>query len=155
MRSHVISKTATLALTSLGLLLALPAFAAGGGNSGYVSDAPVPWHMETNEAGDNVIALIDHAKERLDLQTVAVTGPENKLGIKVGLSVPYQSLIYWADGTTWVYGLTEEGDYSRMEIVVDYIKDDWVALKKGPAPGTMIVTIGAAELFGAETGTGH
>jgi hypothetical protein len=174
--------------TFLGLVasLVLPAqvFAAGG-SSGYVSDAPIPWHMTKDDEGRNVIELIPHAVTRLDLQIVAVqtweppiqttpaqaaettggdavqlaataeaAGPD-PMTVQPRFAVPYQALIYWADGTTWVYGEVSELHYARLPVEVDRIEGDLVLFAKGPAQGTRIVSVGAAELFGAETGTGH
>jgi hypothetical protein len=37
-------------------------------------------------------------------------------------------------------------------VVLRYVRDGEAVLASGPKPGTRIVTNGAAELFGAETG---
>ncbi len=139
----------------IALVMPSAALAAGGGSSGYISDAPIPWHMHETADGQNAIELIDHAKQRIGLETATVLGPQGSPGTAVDLSIPYQSLIYWADGTTWVYAVNGDGYYVRMPVEVDFIEDDYVALTSGPGIGTTIVTFGAAELFGAETGTGH
>ncbi len=137
------------------VILPSVAISAGGGSSGYISDAPIPWHYHDSLDGRHVIELIDRAKERIGLDLTTVQGAQNGAGIPAKLTIPYQSLIYWADGTTWVYGVLENGYYTRMPVAVDYIEGDWVALKDGPSIGTEIVAFGAAELFGVDTGTGH
>jgi hypothetical protein len=44
--------------------------------------------------------------------------------------------------------------YVREPITVDYIEGDMVVLVDGPAAGTEVVTVGVAELYGADTGIG-
>ncbi|MDW4547894.1 hypothetical protein R5H32_00870 [Defluviimonas sp. D31] len=170
---------------AFGLTCPAPLLAAGGGGGGYVSDAPIPWHMTVDDEGRNVIELIPNAVTRLGLEMAEVSEwmpPEPpaeelvvssveelqpvaasedpteivKVPVQPQLTVPYGSLIYWADGTTWVYGENEiERHYVRLPVRVDRIEDQTVYLKSGPPVGTVIVSVGAAELFGAETGTGH
>jgi hypothetical protein len=43
----------------------------------------------------------------------------------------------------------------RAEVTVVEIADDKASLSAGPPPGTAVVTVGAAELFGVETGLGQ
>ena len=40
----------------------------------------------------------------------------------------------------------------RQKIKVDHIDGDKAILAQGPAAGTKVVTVGAAELFGSEEG---
>jgi hypothetical protein len=70
------------------------------------------------------------------------------------LVVPYSSLIYDIYGDTWVYVNPEPLHYLRVPVMVDYIQGDKVVLVEGPAAGTQVVTIGVAELHGADTGVG-
>lgn len=93
------------------------------------------------------ITVTERGAERLGLETVAVEpGPS-------GLVAPYSSLLYDASGQTWVYTNPETLVYIREEVTVDRIEGDLVHLTDGPEPGTSIVTVGAAELFGAELDT--
>lgn len=66
--------------------------------------------------------------------------------------VPYSAVLYDVSGNTWVYTNPEPLVFVREPIVVDYIEGDLVVLLEGPSLGTPVVTVGAAELFGAETG---
>lgn len=70
------------------------------------------------------------------------------------LVVPYSSLIYDIYGDTWVYINTENLQFLRVPVVVDYIEGDKVVLLDGPAAGTAVVTVGVAELHGTDTGVG-
>jgi hypothetical protein len=64
--------------------------------------------------------------------------------------VPYAALIYDQQGVVWVYTNPSPLTFQRVEVVVDRIVDDLAMLKDGPAPGTLVVTIGATEVYGAE-----
>lgn len=66
--------------------------------------------------------------------------------------VPYSAVIYGVDGETWVYLNPEPLVFVRQAIVIDYIDGDQVYLVEGPDVGSSVVTMGVAELFGAETG---
>lgn len=66
--------------------------------------------------------------------------------------VPYAAVLYGVHGETWVYTNPEPLVFVRSPITIDYIEGDLAILSEGPEVGTAIVTIGAAELFGTETG---
>ena len=70
-------------------------------------------------------------------------------------TVPYASLIYDPHGDTWVYVSPEDRTFIRTHITVDYIEGDTVVLKEGPTTGSKVVTVGAAEVYGAEFEVGH
>jgi hypothetical protein len=95
------------------------------------------------------ITLTEKAAERLGVTTGAVETVEGKL------QVPYSSLIYDASGGTWVYTNPEPLVFIREPVAVERIEAPTVKLASGPQPGTKIVTVGAAELLGAELDTAH
>ena len=64
-------------------------------------------------------------------------------------------MLYDAKGGTWVYVAREPLSYVRERITVDDIEDDRAVLTGGPAAGTAVVSVGAAELYGTEFGVGH
>lgn len=68
--------------------------------------------------------------------------------------VPYAAVIYDAQGATWVYMNPNPLTFVRHAIHIDYIEGDLAVLSDGPASGTAVVIVGAAELFGTETGIG-
>jgi hypothetical protein len=77
--------------------------------------------------------------------SLSVQGPLRKV-------VPYAAVLYGVNGETWVYSNPEPLVFVRQPIVVDYIEGDLAILSEGPETGTEVVTVGAAELFGTETG---
>ena len=66
--------------------------------------------------------------------------------------VPYASVMYDLQGNTWTYTNPEPLVYVRHPITVEYIDGDLAVLLDGPPAGTAVVTVGAAELFGVESG---
>ncbi len=66
--------------------------------------------------------------------------------------VPYSSVLYDVRGNTWVYINPKPLVFVRHAITVDFIEGDNAVLTDGPAIGTLVVSVGAPELFGAETG---
>jgi biotin carboxyl carrier protein len=68
--------------------------------------------------------------------------------------VPYAAVIYDLHGDTWAYTNPQPLTYIREHIGVEYIDGDLAVLSQGPIPGTQVVTVGAAELFGTEFGIG-
>ncbi|MBY0513497.1 MAG: hypothetical protein K2P78_06255, partial [Gemmataceae bacterium] len=61
-------------------------------------------------------------------------------------------VVYDVHGGGWVYERTAARTYARRRVIVSSVAGDAAVLAAGPPPGTPVVTAGAAELFGAETG---
>jgi hypothetical protein len=109
--------------------------------------------FDDSEEGDAAVYyVVDNADNRLTLgQRVFIelvlsgSGTPRKV-------IPYAAVIYDPHGATWVYTNPEPLVFVRHPIVVDYIDDDEAILSDGPSAGIAVVTVGAAELFGAETG---
>ncbi len=66
--------------------------------------------------------------------------------------VPYSALIYDPSGHTYVFTNTGPLTYVEIPIIVDQITGNSAYLVKGPKPGAAVVTVGAEELFGVQTG---
>lgn len=100
----------------------------------------------------NRLTLTEKAVERLDIQTDSVR--EELLNGEQRLVIPYGAVLYDLNGGTWAYTSSEPRVYVRQPITIETIDGDMVVLTNGPAPGTAVVTVGAAELYGADTGIG-
>ena len=62
--------------------------------------------------------------------------------------------MYDIDGGTWVYVQKAPYTYVRQRVEVRYVENGRAILRRGPAPGTKVVTDGAEEVFGTEFGYG-
>lgn len=130
-----------------------------------------PAHVERIDGTDlSRVILTAKAAERLNITTapvqeVAVTRSGGGGGSvrEVHLTqagalrkiVPYAAVLYDAHGDTWVYTSPAPLVFVRHRISVEYIAGDRTVLADGPAIGTAVVTVGAAELFGTEFEIGH
>jgi hypothetical protein len=84
--------------------------------------------------------------ERLRLETAPVGGTAG------GLTIPYAAVVYDAEGGTWAFVEVDDRVYQRQAITITSVDGDLVVLSDGPAPGTAVVTVAAAELVGVEAG---
>lgn len=83
-------------------------------------------------------------------QRVGVTLPLR--GEQESSTVPWSAVVHDIQGSTWVYESTTPKSFVRRRVQVRLVLDGVAVLASGPAPGTQIVTEGAAELFGTEVG---
>jgi hypothetical protein len=104
-----------------------------------------PYQLEPVEGSDlNRVHLSADIAEKIDLQTDEVRA--NGLGTVI----PHLALIYSPDGEAFVYTRPEPLTYVRAPIEIDRVMEDRVLLSDGPPPGTVVVTVGAAELLATE-----
>ncbi|MDB4879966.1 MAG: secretion protein HlyD family protein, partial [Gemmatimonadetes bacterium] len=75
-------------------------------------------------------------------------------GAARALVVPLAALVRDMSGGTWVYERTTPVTFVRRRVEVSRVVGGRAVLAMGPAPGTLVVTAGAAELFGTEFGAG-
>ncbi len=101
------------------------------------------------------VTLTAKAMERIDLKTDLVREQPVSRSASARKVVPYSSLIYDAHGQTWVYTSPEPGTFIRHKVDVDYIEGDLVVLDAGPPTGTVVASVGVAELYGAEFHVGQ
>jgi hypothetical protein len=115
--------------------------------------------VETETATGYEPAKIAEVKGNPDVKQVTFTAEgAQRTGLKTAAVrrdgrhevVPYESLIYDAEGKTYVYTSPKPLTYLRVPVQVDRIDGDHVVLNKGPAPRTAVVTVGAAEVYGTE-----
>ena len=131
--------------------LAIAALALGACNSGSTTSekkVEAITIQEDETTGLKTLTLSDKAAERLGVETAAVAGTGSQM------TIPYAAVLYDASGKTWTYVNDSPLTYKRAEITVDAIDGDTARLSAGPPSGTMVVTTGAAELYGAEIGVG-
>jgi hypothetical protein len=68
------------------------------------------------------------------------------------VTVPYSSIIYDPSGKAYVFTKIRPLTYVEVPIAVDHISGDSAYLKTGPRPGARVVSVGAEELYGVQTG---
>lgn len=73
-------------------------------------------------------------------------------GDEESLAVPRSALIRDALGGTWVYEEIAANTYTRRRVSVDRVVGDIAALTGGLKPDAKVVSVAAAELYGAEFG---
>uniref|UniRef100_UPI00345BE727 efflux RND transporter periplasmic adaptor subunit n=1 Tax=uncultured Sphingomonas sp. TaxID=158754 RepID=UPI00345BE727 len=86
-------------------------------------------------------------------QRVAVDLPLG--GQARGLSVPSSAIVRDINGGEWVYRKTAPDTFVRQRIEVASEADGRALLARGLEAGALVVTAGAAELFGTEFGAAH
>jgi hypothetical protein len=131
------------------LVISLPACAQTAALAPVAAVGNQPATVEKNAStGIAKLTVTDRALERLDLQTEIV-----KPSAGTVIVLPYSALLYDANGKTWVYTSPSPQVFERQEVTVARVEGGVVIATAGPPAGTTIVTVGAAELFGAEFGT--
>ncbi len=131
------------------ILVALPLVACSQKSADLSTEKPA--YLEDISGSDlKRVVLTEKAAERLDIQVAPVR--EEQVEGTQRLVVPYAALIYGLNGETWAYTMPEPLTFVREAITIDYIEGDMAILLAGPAIGTEVVTVGVAELYGAETG---
>jgi hypothetical protein len=115
--------------------------------------------VETETATGYEPATVESVKGRDDLKRVTVTAEgARRIDLKTAevelldgrSAVPYAALIYDPEGDTYVYTSSAPLSFLRQEVEVKRIDGDRVLLSAGPPVGTTVVTVGAAEVHGAE-----
>ena len=115
--------------------------------------------VETETAAGYEPAMLESVKGRDDLKRVTLTAEGAKrIGLKtakVGRSeghkvVPYAALIYDPEGDVYVYTSSGPLSFLREEVEVRRVDGNRALLSTGPPAGTTVVTVGAAEVYGAE-----
>ena len=133
------------------------------------SSKSAPAQVERIEGTDlKRVTLTEKAAERLGIKTapvheMPVAQPRLVRAVRMAPSgadagvvkvVPYAAVLYDAGGNTWAYTTPQPLTFVRQAIHIDYIEGDLAVLSDGPPSDTEVVIVGAAELFGAETGIG-
>lgn len=92
----------------------------------------------------------------------AMLRPGQKVGATLNLRgegeeslvLPWSAVVHDINGGAWVYENVAPHVYARRRVEIKHIAGDVAVLARGPASGTKVVSVGAAELFGTEFGIG-
>lgn len=135
-------------LSVAGLVIGAAAILAG---CATAAPAEAPPALIKPVAGSQIpqLQLTERAVQRLGIvtqpvrQTTTASQPAHEV-------IPYAAVVYDTDGSTWTYVNTAARTYERKPVTVTEIDGEIAQLSAGPAAGTPVVTVGAAELLGTE-----
>ncbi len=141
-----------------GVVAAVVLLLAGIGVAGCKSSSPTEAEADgaatvtevPGQEGIHRVELTADGAERIGLETATVRGPA-RAG-QPGLSVPLSAVLYDRDGATWVFVSTGKLAFQRAPVSIRAVTGDQALLASGPAVGSAVATLGAAELLGAEEG---
>ena len=66
--------------------------------------------------------------------------------------IPYSAVIYDPSGKTYAFTNTAPLTFVEVPITVDHISGNSAYLTTGPKAGAKVVSVGAEELYGVQTG---
>jgi hypothetical protein len=127
-------------------LVAMAALSGCAGTEAATTESPAAVVAAIENSDVKKVTFTKEAVEAVGVATSAVTkdGPHGEL------TMPYDAVIYYLDGTTWAYTVTGEREYTRVPVTVTSIAGEQATLRAGPAAGTQVVVVGAPEVLGAE-----
>jgi len=136
-------------LSVAGLVIGAAAILAG---CAAATPAETPPALIKPVAGSQIpqLQLTERAIQRLGIVTQPVRQMTTTAGQPAHEVIPYPAVVYDHDGSTWTYVNTAARTYEREPITVTDIAGQVALLSAGPAAGTPVVTVGAAELLGTE-----
>jgi hypothetical protein len=125
------------------LMVTVLGLAACGPKTTITTEKINPSTLEDIEGSElKRVILTEKAAERIGVQTVPVSG----------MVVPYSALIYDIEGNTWIYTSPSPLTFVRESVVIARIEGDQAFLSYALESDAPIVTVGVAEIYGAETG---
>lgn len=96
------------------------------------------------------VVLTRTGAERIGVRTAVVRAATTPGGSNA--IIPYSALVYAPDGSTYAFMSRSALIFTEVAVDVDHIDGSDVYLLKGPKPGSRVVTVGAEELLGVQTG---
>jgi hypothetical protein len=104
-----------------------------------------------NSAGK--IVLTAQGAQRIGLQTAtAQSVPTTPPAATATSIIPFSSVVYAPSGQAYAFTRISPLTFTEVPLTIDHISGDSVYLLKGPRAGSQVVTVGAEELFGVQTG---
>jgi hypothetical protein len=95
------------------------------------------------------VTLTEPAARRLGIETAPIAEAGDLM------LVPSAAVMVDAEGVFWVYTNPEPLVFVRHEISIEREEGDRTFVSAGPRVGTLVVTVGVPELYGAESEIGH
>jgi predicted small secreted protein len=130
-------------------LLAVPLLLAACGGTANDGAGADPAAVEQVKGTDITrVKLTAEAARLLGVRTERVRSE----GARSRMVIPYDAVLYDADGGTWTYTSPNPLVYQRADIAIARIDGVSAILTRGPPAGTQVVTAGAPEIWGVEYG---
>ena len=107
-------------------------------------DAPAEVTAIPGEQDLAEVTLTEEAARNLGIRTEPVRK------VPEGLAVPSSAVQYLPEGDAFVYTSPERFAYLRVGVVVLRDSGPTTTLSEGPEPGTRVVSVGAAQIYGTE-----
>jgi len=147
------------------VVIALVMFAAvligGCGGSSNPAIAPSERVVPVPGSPGGKIILTSVGAQRIGIQTARVgrapsppaPKPKGKPEPSVlSAVVPVAAVVYDPSGNTYVFTSPGALQFTEVPVTVDHVSGASAYLLRGPRPGSTVVTVGAEELFGVQTG---
>ncbi len=136
----------------IGLVAAAALVLTGCGVTEATADQPPAVVQPVQGSQIPQVRLTDQAMHRIGIATQAVRVATVTIAGRRGpyKVIPYSAVIYDNNGSTWSYVNTAARTFMRERITVRVIRGATAIVSQGPAPGAMVVTVGAPELLGTE-----
>lgn len=144
-----------IALRPLPLALLASAACAGVAGCGGSTPQRVPVSARIEPAAGSSsgrIVLSRLGAQRIGLHTVrahAAPTPQRLHGMVV---VPYSAIVYDPSGQTFAFVSPARLTYVEVQVAVDHIAGRAAYLTRGLRPGDQVVSVGAEELYGVQSG---
>lgn len=122
------------------------ALASGCGGSSERQTTPAARLLTLPGSRTGEIVLTKTGAQRIGIRTSIVLARGREA------VVPYSALVYAPDGSTYTFVSSSALVFREVRVRVDRIEGAAVYLASGPKPGSRVVTVGAEELFGVQTG---
>lgn len=125
---------------------------AGCGTAHVHNDPPPAIVQPVPGSAVKQIRLTEQTVHRLGITTQAVHIAKARLDNRgrAHKIIPYSAVVYDSNGSTWAFVNVGPRTFMRESIAVAAIEGSTAILASGPPSGAQVVTVGAAELLGAE-----
>jgi hypothetical protein len=138
--------------TRLGVVALL--LAVGLAACGSVSEPSIPASgklvgQSATSPGRIVLSVL--GAQRIGVQT-AVAKRVRTATSAARVVIPYSAVVYDPSGKTYAFANTAPLTYVEVPITVDHIGGNQAFLARGPKAGAKVVSVGAEELYGVQTG---
>jgi hypothetical protein len=129
------------------VVVLLGAAVAGCGSSAAPLIPASGMHVNASPTSPDQVILTALGAQRIGVQTAPVRAAPRSVVV-----VPYSAVIYDPSGKAYVFTNVRPLTYVEVPVDVRQISGNSAYLTAGPQPGAKVVSVGAEELYGVQTG---